>query len=368
MASSRIGNQKPSLINGLLIGLAIALGAWGLKAFQLAELPVLLKYPSLILSGVLMIGLGGLAGWITGRFEKTWGIILVWVATAVLATLIIIYQPYYGRTVVVWLADSRFWGLPIYPYLEAFTVAQLFVGFFIILLLGLLALLQNYRLEEISSETNSNGRLTARAWVLLLAPLLFVIGTGWLTQDFVGDSSTIAVQVVDKAIQRGRTYEGDLFELGLREGIAYGAIRGVREQMSANYALKVANIDPALSTIVVAAHFDNGAWINCRVINYQLSYCYDAALPYTVSLNTTISGAVQDDSCPNCDVIISKEWQSWLNARKESFGESPQISRLEQWGGYVLMRIEAQSGNASAECWFEGINTKQLTHCEEVNG
>jgi hypothetical protein len=360
--------MKLSLINGFLIGFAIALGAWGLVAFQMAGIPVPLKYPSLIVGSVLLIGLGVLTGWLTGRMEKAWSVVLVWGGTAVIATMIIIFQPYYGRTFTIWLADRRFWGLSIYPYLEDLSIAQVFVGFFLIFLLAFLALLQNYRLEGISSETGRNGRLNARAWMLLMAPLPFVIGVSWITQNIVGDPSSVAIQVVDRAIERGRTYEGDLFELGLREGISYGAIRNVREKMSANYILKVAELDPAMSTIIVAAHFDNDAWINCRVINNQISYCYDAAEPYAIGLNDAIHNINREKPCPECDAIIPEEWQNWLHSHKSGFGESPKIKHLEQWGGYVLMQIESQSGRPTAQCWFEGVKTEELTRCEEVGG
>ncbi len=366
MAASGVGNQKICLINGLLIGLALALGTWGLEAVRLADVPVPLQYPSLLVGGLFFTGLGGLAGWLTGRFQKTWAVVFIWLATAVLATLIILYQPYYGRTLTIWLADRRFWGLPIYPYTFGFSIAQIFAGFFIILLLGIMALLQNYRLEEIGNEVGENGRLSSRAWLLLLYPLPLVMGVGWVTGGMVDDPSAGAVQVVHRAIQRGRTYEGDLFELGLREGIAYGAIRGVREQMSANYTLKVVSIDLDISTTIIGAHFDNGAWIDCRVINDQLSYCYDAAPPYTIGLRNLIVGDDNAEPCSDCSVVVSKQWQSWLYARKEAFNTAPQVTHEAQWGNYILMRAESESGDFAVECWFEGAPSTMLTHCEEV--
>ncbi len=367
MASSSLKERKLSLINGLLIGLALALGTWGTEAIRLANTPVPLQYPSLIAGGLFLIGLGGLAGWVTGWFRKTWGAALVWLITAVFITLIISYQPYYGRTLAIWFADLRFWGLSIYPYAPDFSIAQLFAGFFIILLLGMMALLQNYRLEGISSERKANGRLSTRAWMLLLIPLPLVMLAGWVTRDMVGDPTSTAVQVVHRAIQRGRTYEGDLFELGLREGIDYSAIRGVRDQMSATYTLKVADINPALSTINIVAHFDNGAWVNCRVINNHLSYCYDAAPPYTTGLKNIIVGDDKAEPCPDCDLVAPKNWQTWLYTRKNAFGDSPEVTRLAQWGSYVLMEVQSETGDFTAECWFEGISPITLTRCAETN-
>ncbi len=365
MATTELNIQKPALINGLLIGLSLASGAWGIQVFTLATTPVPLQYPSLILGSMLLIGLGGVTGWLTGRLSKPSMVAVVWMITAVITTQIINFQPFYGRTLTVWLADRRFWGLPIYPYPFDFTIAQLFTGFFIILLLVVLGLFQNFRLETIQAEVGENGRLTLRAWAFLLSLMPFVIWAGGITQNIVGEPSVTAVQVVDKAIQRSRSYDGDLFELGLREDINYSALNGVQEQLNGNYTLKVGYLDPSTSTTIIVAHFKSGAWINCRVINDQLSFCNDAAPPYTIGLNSLINDTPVAENCRNCVPEATVEWQTWLQSRREVFGKFPEIERLAQWGSYVLMAIQSEDGRFAADCWFEGNRPIQLISCEE---
>ena len=104
--------RRASVWNGVLIGLALALGVWGVEAVRLAQAPVPLQYPSLILGSCILIGLAGFTGWLTGRWENTGWALLAWLVTAVLAAFLIAYQPTFGRTLTVWLADRRFWGLP----------------------------------------------------------------------------------------------------------------------------------------------------------------------------------------------------------------------------------------------------------------
>ena len=365
MATTELNIQKPALINGLLIGLSLAIGAWGVQAFKLANIPVPLQYPSLILGSFLLISLGSVIGWLTGRLSKPGIVALVWMLTAVIATQIINYQPFYGRTLTIWLADRRFWGLPIYAYPFDFTMAQIFVGFFIILPLASFGLFQNFRLQTIQAEVGKNGRLTLRAWLFLLGLMPFVVLAGYITQSIVGEPSSTAVQVVDKAIQQNRSYDGDLFELGLKDGINYTALNSVSEQLDGNYILKVGFVNPNTSTTIIVAHFDSGAWINCRVINDQLSFCNDAISPYTTGLSSLINNTSMDKDCRNCQPQTSVEWQNWLQSRQESFGKSPSISRLAQWGNYVLMQIESTKTDFIAECWFEGTNPTQLIRCEE---
>ena len=315
MASPHALNEPPArnlgFINGLLIGLALALGVWGWEAVNLVKVPVVLQYPSLIFASLVLIGVFGLTGWLTGRLEKTWEGVIVWLVTAVLATYLIAYQPTFGRTLTVWIADRRFWGLPVYPFTIDSLAAPILAGFFVILVLLLLAVLQSYRLEAVGREVNENGRLQTRAWLLLLFPLPFIIAAGMITRDVVGDPATQAVQIVHQAIPVARTYEGDLFELGLREGLSYSALNSVRDQLSPEYTMAIGGVQPEASITYVVIHFDNDAWVNCRIISETLSYCYDAAPPYTVGLASLITGAELSNTClghrrvrngkPGCD-------------------------------------------------------------------
>ncbi|NIV31783.1 MAG: hypothetical protein GWN58_20545, partial [Anaerolineae bacterium] len=89
----------------------------------------------------------------------------------------------------------------------------------------------------------------------------------------------------------------DLFELSLDEGINYNAIAGLQELMSEDYTLSLGQIDlGAAETVYVVADFDNGAWINCRVIMDQVALCYDASLPYMQGLPAVIdTGELPED-------------------------------------------------------------------------
>ncbi len=356
--------RRLGFLNGVFIGLSLALGVWGMEAVSLADVPVLLQYPSLVLGALVLIGLNGFTGWLTSHYEGAGRVMLVWLVSAVLSSFVISYQPYYGRTLTIWLADLRFWGLPIFPFQVDRAIAPVLAGFFIILLFVILALLQNYRLEGVFREVGENGRLLAYAWFLLLLPFPFVAGAGFITRDVVGDPSADAIQLVHRAIQRGRAYEGDLFELGLKEGINYSAIQGVREQMSGDYTLAIGGIDSAAAMTFIVAHFNNGAWINCRILSESLSFCYDAAPPYTIGLTSLLTGESPPETCRGCLPQVSAQWQGWLRAKGDYFTAAPRIQRQAQWGGYVLMRIDAK--DYALECWFNGISPVQLERCKEV--
>ena len=355
------------LRNGLLIGLALALGAWTPDAILLSTSHLRLLYPSLLLGCLALLLLGGLAGWLATWFGSAFAGGLIWLLGAGLMTWTIGHLPYEGCSLTVWLADRRFWGLPIYPYSPAAQVRLVFAGFFIVLLLTILGLLQNYRLENVGSEADANGRMGARAWFLLVLPLPLVLGVGLIADNLVNSPLRVAPQLVHEAIRTGRTYPGDLFELSLERSVNYNAISGVRDQMSAHYSLLIGDIElGAANTIFVIADFDNGAWINCRVVAEQLSFCYDASQPYQQGFSALLTTGETPEDCPRCTVRVSDEQRAWLLSRGESFAGSPLLTRLAQWGSYVLMRAESPGSDCAVECLFNGISSVRLERCQEV--
>jgi len=354
------------LWNGLFLGLALALGVWTSDAIFLGLSHVRMVYPSMLLGLVALAFLGGLAGWLAALIARGWVGAVVWLGAGALMVRVIGLVPYQGRSLTVWLADSRSWGLPIYPSSEAAGVGLWLAGFFILLVLVTLGLMQPYRLEGVSSEADDRGRLGCRGWFLLLLPVPLLVGAGLVADSMVNKPLRVAPQLVSEAIETGRTYEGDLFALGREKGVGYQAIAGVREQMSENYALSIGSVDLGVSdTVMVVIDFDNGAWINCRVVSEQLSFCHDASLPYMQGLPAVITTGELPADCPYCKFTVSDDWRGWLRDRE--FDGTPNVTRVAQWGSYVLVRAESPDGDYGIECLFEGLAPVRLDRCWEVN-
>jgi hypothetical protein len=355
------------LLNGALLGLALAVGAWGAQAAALLPLPLALKYHSFLLASGLLILLCALAGWLTAWLNRTAVTVLLWLGTAVVVTSLVVIESSSLRTLVVWLVDGRFAGLPVYPFADSFSWLLLLsiapTSLFLLLLFGILALFQEVRLTGIDQERGENGRLNRHAWSSLLLPLPLVLLGGFITANIVADKNWQTLPIVHRAIQTARSYDGDLFALGLREGINYAAAGGVLDQLGGDYRLVLGEIDGQMMTTIVSAEFASGAWINCRLINDQLNYCYDAAPPYTLGLAALFSGAAEIPGCPNCLPDLTPEAQNWLEEHRAQFGPSPIIRRQAQYGGYVLMSVHSAAGSAHADCLFDNPNRPRLLHC-----
>lgn len=359
------------LLNGLLIGLAVALGTWGRQALAFGNLPIAHKYGSMLLAGTAVILACSLVGWLTARLRSTVLTLVLWLVTAVALTFIIAYQPYQLQTFIAWLADSRFWGMPIYPFRDELSMLVLFsllvASFFLVLLFGVLAIFQDARLVGVNQEREANGRLNRLAWQKLLLPLPLILLVGYITANMMGAESWRALPVVDQVITTARSYEGDLFALGLAEGVNYAAARGVREQLDGPYQLSIGAIDPLSLTTYVVATFENGAWIYCRFVNNQLTHCYDASPPYTIGLSSLITGEPLPEKCLGCNPQATEALQAWLRARQDRFGGAPVITRSGQQGDHVIMRAAAADGRYAIACWFSGSSPVVLLRCEEIN-
>jgi hypothetical protein len=355
------------LRNGLFVGLALALGVWAPDAISLTTGPVRLGFPSLLLGFVAVVLLGGVGGWLAAKAGRALPGFVVWLVVAVLITLVIGHLPCEGRTLIQWLADRCSWGFPIYPFSEAAQTAMVMAGFFIVLVLGFLGLIQPYRLEGISAETNAAGRVVGRGWFLLILPLIPVLAVGMVADNIVNRPLRTAPRLVHEVIRTGRTYPGDLFELSLESAINYNAIAGIRDQMSENYSLFIGEVDLAVNeTVYVVAHFDNGAWTNCRVVMEQVSYCYDASPPYMQGFPALLTSGMLPEDCPQCFFRADDEQREWLQARSEMIGDSPRIGRLAQWGSHVLIQAESPDGEYVMQCLFEGVSPVQLQRCWDV--
>jgi hypothetical protein len=371
LASQQTVEYKPSaglklgLGYGLLIGFALALGAWALEIVSLAGLPVRLRYLPLLPGLLALLVLGGLAGLLTARSRSSIGGLIIWAVAAFLMNWVIGHTPYEGYNFAVWLADRRFWGLPVRPFQEGAEARLWLSSFFIVLLLAIMGLLQDYRLEGFGRRLSARGRLETGAWITLLLPLPLVVAAGLVADNFVNRPLRAAPQVVHQAIGTSLAYSGDLFQLSLAEGLNYNALAGFQDDMSASYQLSIGEIDLPAQTVFVVSHFDNGFWMNCRVAGTALTFCYDASQPYVEGFSTLLTTGEQPEDCPACRFRVTDELKAWLQEHSTNL-QQPEITRVGQWGNYVLMRAQAPDAGSAIACRFRGTSPIYLEACWTV--
>lgn len=360
--------QRLGLLNGALIGLALALGAWGPSLAALLRLPVVLLLPSMLLGALALIGLGGLAGWLAAAWGTALGGGLVWLAASLGMIWLLGHQPHEGQSLLAGLLDPRFRGLAIYSFTPAAQVRLIMAGFFILLLLFVLGLLQQYRLEGVGREV-IDGRLAAGGWLLLLLPLPLVFATGLAADALLLRPYRQAPAMVQEVIQTGRSYPGDLFQLSLASGVNYSAIAGLRDdgRMDGDYTLGVAEADlTAAQAVMVTAYFANGTWLNCRVIVdpaiEQVTSCFDAGPPYRQGLAWLLAGN-PPEACQGCVLRIGDQQRQWLAEVGRRWQGQSVVTREAQWGAHVLMRAAAPGNDEAVLCLFSGLSPIMVERC-----
>ncbi len=355
------------LLNGGLIGLALALGALGPGALVAGGAVAPLWYAGLVSGLIALVVLAGLTGWVTAFLRKTALSLLLWMAAGVGITTVLGHLPYEGNTLMAWLLDRRFWGLPLFPFSPAALARQVMAGFFIFLALAILGLLYLHRLEGIADACTADQRLTARAWLLLLLPLPLLFGVGLIADNLAYQPVRRALGLTDQVIRTARTYDGDLFALSIERGVNYNAAAAVRHLLSPSYTLSIGEIElGAAGTVFVVAHFDNGAWVNCRIVADQVSFCWDASPAYLRGLPALLAGQTVAD-CPECTVAVDAAARTSLEAQQARFAEPPQVHRLAQQGSYVWMRAESLAGDQAVDCLLQGITPVRLVECRAVS-
>ncbi len=358
--------RRLGLVNGLLIGLALGLGAWGLEALRVARLPLPLSVPTLLLGIFLLTALGALIGWLSARIARSWLTALLWVLSGVLVSLAIGYLPFYGRTLVVWLTDPRFFGRNVYPNsLGGSNTGLVLAGLFILVVLGALGLLQGYRLENLVNEMQNRRLPNRRTWLALLLPLPLVFFGSLATANALVNPTATAAVLTHRAIVRAQAYEGDLRDLPNDAGISYLALRPVHDLIGGPFTLGIVDTNVATAIVAVAAHFDNGNWIHCSIINDQFNFCYDARPVYIDGLRRLITGEAPPEDCLTCTLVATEAAAAWLAEQRAAFGPQPVVALDAQWGNAALMRVTGQAGFA-AQCWIEGVSPPVVTSCEAI--
>ena len=350
--------------NGLIIGLAVALGIWGTELVALLGVPFAGRFVPVLLGLLTFALLGAATGWLTARLNRALITTLLWLLLTGLWAYLAGHLPYRAYTWNAWLRAPDYWGVDIFPFAGAAWGALIVAGLLTHIVVVVLALLQEYRLEGIQATLGENRRLSRRSWVLLLAPFPFVLLMTLATRVTGGEQIWRAPYLVDQAIQVGRDYQGDLFALSREEGVNYNAVAGIREQLAGDYTLYLGEILPEITTTVVVADFDSGAWIICRVLAGNLNFCFDAAPIYYAETAAAIAGEPPAD-CLNCTFRDTFDWRGWLQRRQDQLGSNPTITRELMQGSYVLLRIDSSESDYSVQCQFRGLNTIRLDWCKE---
>lgn len=356
------------LLHGATLGLALTIGLWLPEVVALFGVPLEHFYPTLILGGGALVLIAALAGALSARLPTALFGGLVWLGAGLLLAWVVGGLLFEVQTLAVWLTDPRFWGEAVYPSTEASRLRGGMAGFFIVLILTFYGLLQSSRLESLRAEVAPGFRLTGRGWFLWLTGLLPMAAVGLIAHAIVLQPVYITPAVVDRAIQVARATDGDLFDLSLRDGINYNALKGVRQGLAGPYRLQIGQVEwGAINTTYLIVEFESGVWLVCRLMGDSLSHCTDASPPYVAGFAALLAGGALPADCAACRFRVANGWEAWLAERRQHFSATPEVVKERQVGALVLMRAQATDGTGDVSCIFKGIGPIVLESCRAVD-
>lgn len=356
------------LLHGATLGLAFISGLWMPEVVALFGVPLEHFYPTFALGGGALVLIAALAGALSARFPSVLFGGLVWFVAGLLLTWVVGGLLFEVQTLAAWLADPRFWGEIVYPSTSGSRLRGGMAGFFIVLLLTFYGLLQSSRLESLRAEFAPAFWLTGRGWFLWLAGLLPMAVVGLIAHAIVLQPVYATPLVVDRAIQVARATEGDLFDLSLRDGINYNALRGVREGLTGPYRLQIGQVEwGAINTTHLIVEFESGVWLVCRLMGESLSHCADASPPYVTGFASLLATGALPRDCAACRFRLADGWLMWLAERQQHFSPDPRVVKERQVGAIVLMRAQGNDATGDVICLFKGIGPIVLESCQAVD-
>jgi hypothetical protein len=108
------------------------------------------------------------------------------------------------------------------------------------------------------------------------------------------------------------------------------------------------------------------AWNICQRTADQISHYYDASPPYQQGLPTLLTSGETPEDCRPCTIKAGDEQRDWLLAQRGDWTASPRVTRLAQWGSYVLVRARSPADGHVVECLFHGIRPVTMDRCRKI--
>lgn len=272
-------NARPDVIRlkhvfgrsyGVVVGLTFAISTWAADGFALSQAHMFLPWTKLIIGLILCSLAAGLAGWITARFERWYFTVPAWIGVAAFFSWLLIILPLQINPIVSAWFKPEWQGLIRYDAFNQlsprFAVAFMWISIFVLIT----GVLQIPLVEPAAFSTSVFGKI---------APFLlgmFIIGLGGFVADSLNNQPLrSAIASMDHSIQFVVDNKGVDVDPALSRANHAGALRGIKDQVTAERSTTIGSYDSSLGEVIVLVQFED-LIANCSVIYEQPSFCKPA--------------------------------------------------------------------------------------------
>ena len=259
--------RKYGLAYGIIAGLAYAAALWGYDGALLSQAHAYYPWIKLIAGGTLAMLAGGLAGWLTVRFEKGLLGVLFWMTTSGLLTWLTLIVPFVLAPFLMGRLSPELHSLlkyEIYPILYT----RVSVAFMWVLVAAfIIAVIQIPLADQAVFSVSLFGKLVP---YLVCASIMGV--SGIVADNLNNQPLRLAILALDNTIQFSLDTRGQDVDPKLAREMQQASLRPVKDIVTDPRWLAISRYDQYLDNIYVLANFD-GNWMECGTIYGHVSNC-----------------------------------------------------------------------------------------------
>jgi hypothetical protein len=251
---------------GIAVALAFAFWTWGLDAYQLSKANALEPWIKLIIGLIVCLPAGGIAGWLSMRFEKVLVAVLIWLVAAGIFAWMSVSLPFlYGPQ---WTIAAH--GVPVQIpegiYDSLFTrlgVAYAWVAI-IVLIAGVLELPMG---ESAVFSTSLFGKLAPS---LVCAALMGI--SGFMVDGLSNQPLRDPILLTNDTLRFAVDHQGQHIDPAISRAMHLAGLRTINDVITQPRLLTIGEYDRELGEIHVLVKFGD-QWVDCLTLYNQLSNC-----------------------------------------------------------------------------------------------
>jgi len=253
----KLRRQKYGFSYGAAAGLAFAVALWGYDGYLLSGSHALFPWLKLIVGGTLTILTGGLAGWLTSRFQR----ILLGILFYLLASGLFAYYtnivPLVLAPRIIGLFKPEISSLLLYTTYENLpTLIGVAFGWNIVASI-IISIIQLPLLEPAMYSLSGFGKVKPH----ILCAFLMLI-SGGVADSLINQPLRAPILGLDETIQFIVDHRGQEIDPATSRERHLASFRHIQEDIQDSRLLVVSRYDRLLENIHVLIEFD-GVWVEC---------------------------------------------------------------------------------------------------------
>jgi len=253
----KVRMQKFGFTYGAAAGLAFAVALWGFDGYLLSGSHALFPWIKLAVGGILTTLVGGLAGWLTARFEKTLIGILFWMAASGLLALFTVIVPLVLTPRLTGVLQPQINSLLLYTtYDNLPTMIAVAFGWIIVSAI-VIAVVQIPMLDQAVFSISGFGKVKPH----ILCAILMLI-SGGVADSLNNKPLRDPILGLDETIQFMLDTRGQEVDKATSREKHLASFRYIQDDIHESRQLVVSRYDRFLENVQVLVNF-NGQWVEC---------------------------------------------------------------------------------------------------------